>query len=44
MDLLRDPGLSFEDLVMPTDIPGLSLLPAGTHDVDASELLSRVGG
>ena len=40
MDLLRDPELSFEDLVMPTDIPGLSLLPAGAHDVDASELLA----
>ena len=40
MDLLCDPGLSFEDLVMPTDIPGLSLLPAGAHDADASELLA----
>ena len=40
MDLLRDPALSFEDLVMPTDIPALSLLPAGAHDADASELLT----
>ena len=40
MDLLRDPELSFEDLVMPTDIPGLSLLPAGAHVADASELLA----
>ena len=40
MDLLRDPRLSFEDLVMPTDIPGLSLLPAGAHDANASELLA----
>ncbi len=40
IDLLRDPGLSFEELVMPTDIPGLSLLPAGAHDADASELLA----
>jgi len=40
MDLLSDPALSFEDLVMPTDIPGLSLLPAGAHDVDSSELLA----
>ena len=39
-DLLRDPGLSFEDLVMPTDVPGLSLLPAGANDADASELLA----
>ena len=40
IDLLRDPTLSFEDIVMPTDIPGLSLLPAGAQDVDASELLA----
>jgi len=40
MDLLCDPGLSFEDLIMRTDIPGLSLLPAGAHDADASELLA----
>jgi len=40
MDLLRDPDLSFEDLVMPTDIPGLSLLPAGDYDADSSELLA----
>ncbi len=40
MDLLRDPELAFEDFVMPTDIPGLSLLPAGAHDAHASELLA----
>lgn len=40
IDLLRDPELSFEDLVMPTDIPGFSLLPAGASDVHASELLA----
>lgn len=40
IDLLRDPGLVFEDLVMPTDIPGFSLLPAGAHDAHASELLA----
>lgn len=40
IDLLRDPKLSFEDLVMPTDIPGFSLLPAGVHDVDTPELLA----
>ena len=40
IDLLLDPTLSFEDLVMPTDIPGLSLLPAGARDADASELLA----
>ena len=40
IDLLRDPALSFDSLVMPTDIPGLSLLPAGSRDLRASELLS----
>lgn len=39
-DLLRDPSLSFEGLVMPTDVPGFSLLPAGSPDPQASELLA----
>ena len=40
MDLLRDPSLSFEALVMPTNVSGLSLLPAGARDVHASELIA----
>jgi exopolysaccharide/PEP-CTERM locus tyrosine autokinase len=40
IDLLRDPTLSFEDIVMPTDIPGFSLVPAGSHDANASELFA----
>ncbi len=40
IDLLRDSTQSFEAVVMPTDVPGLSLLPAGSHDVHASELLA----
>lgn len=40
IDLLRNPELSFEDLVMPTDIPGMSLLPAGAGDAHASEMLA----
>jgi exopolysaccharide/PEP-CTERM locus tyrosine autokinase len=40
IDLLRDPSLRFDDLVMPTDVAGLSLLPAGAHDAHASELLA----
>jgi exopolysaccharide/PEP-CTERM locus tyrosine autokinase len=40
IDLLRDPSRTFESLVMPTDVPGLSLLPAGTSDPHASELLA----
>lgn len=39
-DLLHESKYSFEDVVMPTDIPGLSLLPAGSHKLDASELLA----
>ena len=40
IDLLREPDLFFEDLVMPTDIPGFSILPAGKHDANTSELLA----
>jgi exopolysaccharide/PEP-CTERM locus tyrosine autokinase len=40
IDLLRDPSLSFESLVMPTDVPGLSVLPAGSRDPHASELFA----
>jgi protein-tyrosine kinase len=40
MELLRDPNRTFDSLVMPTDIPGLSLLPAGVRDEHASELLA----
>jgi len=39
-DLLRDASRSFADLVMPTDVPNLSLLPCGGHDAHASELLA----
>jgi exopolysaccharide/PEP-CTERM locus tyrosine autokinase len=40
LDLLRNPALEFESLVMPTNIPGLSLLPAGSRDTHSSELLA----
>ena len=40
IDLLRDSSESYERLVMPTDIPRLSLLPAGSRDVHATELLA----
>lgn len=40
IDLLRDPSRSFDDLVMPTSVPGLSLLPRGSQDPHASELLA----
>jgi exopolysaccharide/PEP-CTERM locus tyrosine autokinase len=40
LDILRDPTIHFEAHVMPTNIAGLSLLPAGTRKDDATELLS----
>jgi exopolysaccharide/PEP-CTERM locus tyrosine autokinase len=40
IDLLQDPAKTFDSLVMPTDVPGLSLLPAGAHDRHAAELLA----
>lgn len=40
LDLLKDPTLSFESVVMPTSIPGVSLLPAGRRDAQSSELLA----
>jgi exopolysaccharide/PEP-CTERM locus tyrosine autokinase len=40
IDLLRDSNLTFDSLVMPTDVAGLSLLPCGTRDSHASELLA----
>ena len=40
IDLLKEPSRTFDSLVMPTDVPGFSLLPAGSHDHHASELLA----
>jgi Mrp family chromosome partitioning ATPase len=40
IDLLRDPSLTFDSVVMPTDVPGLSIVSAGTRDAQASELLA----
>jgi protein-tyrosine kinase len=42
MDLLRDPSLSFNSLVMPTNIPNLFFLPNGTRERQAAELLASV--
>ena len=39
-DLLRDPTRTFDSLVMPTDVPGLSLLPSGAYDQHATEYLA----
>lgn len=40
LDALRDESISVESLILPTDIPGLSILPAGTNSEHATELLA----
>jgi exopolysaccharide/PEP-CTERM locus tyrosine autokinase len=40
LDVLKDETLDLESLIIPTDIPGLSLLPAGNRTSIATELLS----
>jgi protein-tyrosine kinase len=40
IDVLRDPALSFDSVVMPTDVAGLSVVPAGSRDEHVSELLA----
>jgi len=40
LDLLKDPDLDPHDLIMPTNLPSLSILPAGTRDANATELLA----
>ncbi|MGH8177841.1 MAG: CpsD/CapB family tyrosine-protein kinase, partial [Steroidobacter sp.] len=40
LDVLNNPGLDVRSVILPTDIPGLSLLPAGTPSETATELLA----
>lgn len=40
LDVLRDPTLSLADVILPTNVPKLSLLPAGHASVDSTELLA----
>jgi len=40
LDALADPALDVESLVVPTDVPQLSLLPAGTKVTGDTELLA----
>ncbi len=40
MDLLRDETLDVESALLPTDVPGLSILPAGKAIETANELLA----
>lgn len=40
IDLLSDESMHLDDVVLPTDIPGLSILPAGKRSEHAPELLA----
>lgn len=40
MDALADPSVEVQDLIIPTDIPGLSVLPAGRQTNTDSEYLA----
>lgn len=40
VDALQDSAIDIESLVIPTDVPGLCILPAGAHVDTATELLA----
>jgi len=40
LDIIKDPAISIASLILPTDVPGLSFLPAGRPDDNATELLA----
>ena len=40
LDLVKDPTLSAESVIVATDLPGLSFLPAGRPEVNATELVA----
>lgn len=40
IDVLRDPEANVESVILPTDLPNLSLLPAGRRSETATELLA----
>ncbi|HEY6644767.1 XrtA-associated tyrosine autokinase [Povalibacter sp.] len=40
LDVLRDPSIGVESVVIPTDVPNLSILPAGIRSETATELLA----
>jgi protein-tyrosine kinase len=40
LDVLADPTLDVRSVILPTDIPGLSLVPAGTSSETATEMLA----
>jgi protein-tyrosine kinase len=40
LDAVTDPSVQLEPLILPTDVPNLFLLPAGSHSDRATELLA----
>jgi exopolysaccharide/PEP-CTERM locus tyrosine autokinase len=42
LDVIKDPSFSWASAILPTDVPGLSFLPAGHQDPNATELLASV--
>lgn len=40
LDMLENPALGIESVVLPTDVPGLSLVPVGRQSTQATELLA----
>jgi exopolysaccharide/PEP-CTERM locus tyrosine autokinase len=40
LDLVKDPKLSAESAIVSTELPGLSFLPAGCQDANATELVA----
>jgi protein-tyrosine kinase len=40
LDLVKDPTLSAESVIVATDLPGLSFLPAGRQEANATELVA----
>jgi protein-tyrosine kinase len=40
LDVIKDPSISLASAILATDVPGLSFLPAGHQDPNATELLA----
>jgi protein-tyrosine kinase len=40
LDVLENPTQKIESVILPTDVPGLSVLPVGRHSHNATELLA----
>ncbi len=40
LDVIKDPSIALSSAILQTDVPGLSFLPAGHQDPNATELLA----